>query len=421
MPGVVCVLTRDEVRADPDMEEVYGFVYRDVPLVAMDKVRHQGDIVAVVVADDVDTAEAAAELVDVEYEDLPAVMSVPQALAEGASQVHEEFFPIAPELRPIEGTNVCHHATIGCGDVEQGFAESDFVYEDEFTAPSVQHCALDLHAVISQVEDGKITVWTNCQSPFPLSRELERIFKMPARVIIPYVGGGFGSKSRDRIECVITAAAKLAGRPVRYVLTQEETFMTFIRPAYRNRMRTGVKRDGTIVARHNEFWVDVGGYAISGARSANNTLKVATGPVPHPERPGGLLRRLHEQATVLSLQGAADDATHDVVRGAVRPNRARSRHRPAGDTPQEPGARRRHPHHGRLPPFRALARVHGAGNRGHWLGRATARRTRPARRCAAGASPAPSSTRSLRRGRCPRTVLRSRSARTASSKCASAP
>ena len=282
LPGVVCVLTRDEIRADPDTEELYGFVYRDVPLVAMDKVRHQGDIVAVVVAETLAVAEAAVELVDVDYEELPAVMSVDEALAEGAARVHEEFFPIAPELRPIEGTNVCHNATIGCGDVEQGFADADFVYVDEFRAPPVQHCALDLHAVIAQVEDGRITVWTNCQSPFPLGRELERIFKMPARVIVPYVGGGFGSKSRDRIECVITAAAKLAGRPVRYVFTQEETFQTYLRPAYRNVMKTGVMRDGTIVARHNRFYVDVGAYAISGARSANNTLKVATGPYRLP-------------------------------------------------------------------------------------------------------------------------------------------
>ena len=285
LPGVVCVLTRDEVRADPDMEEIYGFVYRDAPLVAMDKARHQGDVIAVVVAEDAATAEEAAELVDVDYEELPAAMSVREALADGAPRVHERFFPIAPELRPVEGTNICHRATIGCGDVERGLAEADFVYEDEFFAPPVQHCALDLHAVIAQVEDGQITVWTNCQSPFPLGRELERIFKMPARVIVPYVGGGFGSKSRDRLECVITAAAKLAKRPVRCVLSQEETFMTFIRPAYANRLQTGVKRDGTITARRNTFYVDVGGYAISGARSANNTLKVATGPyrVPNAE------------------------------------------------------------------------------------------------------------------------------------------
>ncbi len=282
LPGVICVLTRDEVRADPDTEELYGFVYRDAPLVAMDKARHHGDIVAVVVAEDIATAEAGVELVDVEYDELPAVMDVNAALAEGAPRVHEEFFPIAPELRPVEGTNICHRATLARGDLAQGWAEADLIYEDEFSAPSVQHCALDLHAVISQVDDGRITVWTNCQSPFPLGRELERIFKMPARVIVPYVGGGFGSKSRDRIECVITAAAKLAGRPVRYVLTQEETFLSYLRPAYANRMRTGVKRDGTIVARHNTFYVDVGAYAISGARSANNTLKVATGPYKAP-------------------------------------------------------------------------------------------------------------------------------------------
>ena len=280
-PGVVCVLTRDEVRA-AGIEPVYGFVYRDAPLVALDKVRYQGDIVAVVVAEDAAAAEAAAELIEVDYEELPAVMDVEAALADGAPLVHESFSPIAPELRPIEGTNVCHRAHIARGDVEAGFREAYRVYEDTFTAPPVQHCALDLHACIASIEDGAITVWTNCQSPFPLQRELQRIFKMDARVIVPYVGGGFGSKSRDRLECVVTAAAQLAGRPVRLVLTQEETFQTFIRPAYRGTIKTGVKADGTIVARHVRFTVDVGAYAISGARTANNTLKVATGPYRIP-------------------------------------------------------------------------------------------------------------------------------------------
>ena len=282
MPGVVCVLTRDELLADTDIEPVYGFVYRDAPIVALDKVRHHGDIVAVVVAEDADTAAAAVELVDVEYEELPAVMTTAAALADGAARVHDEFFPIAPELRPEPGTNVCHHGTLAMGDVERGFAESDFVYEDTYSSPSVQHCALDLHACIAQVDADSITVWTNCQSPFPLQRELERIFHRPARVIVPYVGGGFGSKSRDRMEVVVAAAAKLAGRPVRLVLTQEETFQTFIRPAYSGWIKTGVKRDGTIVARQLRFDVDVGAYAISGARSANNTIKVATGPYRVP-------------------------------------------------------------------------------------------------------------------------------------------
>jgi len=282
LPGVVCVMTRDEILGDPDIEPVYGFVYRDAPLVALDKVRYQGDIVAVVVAEDVDIAEAAVELVDVDYEELPAVMDTEAAMAEGASRVHEEFFPIAPELQPEAGTNIAHHATLTKGDIEQGFADSDFVYEDVFSSPPVQHCALDLHAVIAHYEESGITVWTNCQSPYPLQREIQRMLGKPARVIVPYVGGGFGSKSRDRMEVVIAAASKFAKRPVRLVFTQEETFQTFIRPAYTCWIKTGVKKDGTIVARHHVFVVDVGGYAISGARSANNTIKVATGPYRIP-------------------------------------------------------------------------------------------------------------------------------------------
>jgi len=282
LPGVVCVFTRDELAADPDIQPIYGFVYRDAPVVATDKVRHEGDIVAIVVAETEAIAEQAVELVDVEYDELPSVMDVEAALADNAPHVHEEFFPIAPELNPVPGTNICHQAQIKKGDIDAGFAEADFIYEDSYSAPPVQHAALDRHAMISHVESNAITVWTNCQSPFPLQRELQRIFGMPARVIVPYVGGGFGSKSRDRIEVVITAAAKLARRPVRYVMTQEETFQTFIRPAYSAWIKTGVKRDGTIVARHHVFTVDVGAYAISGARSANNTLKVATGPYKIP-------------------------------------------------------------------------------------------------------------------------------------------
>ena len=283
LPGVVCVLTRDEVLADPEMETHYGYVYRDVPLVALDKVRHQGDIVAVVVAEDASTADEALELVDVEYAELPAVMSTSEALAAGAALVHEVMLPVAPELRPREGTNICHELSLRRGDVEQGFREADEVFEDTYSVPPVQHCALELHGCICSYEESQITVWTNCQSPFPLQGELERIFKRPARVIVPHVGGGFGSKSRDRLEAVATAASKLARRPVRLILSQEETFQTYVRPALTCWIKTGVKRDGTIVARHYRFVTDVGAYSISGARSANNTLKVATGPyrIPH--------------------------------------------------------------------------------------------------------------------------------------------
>ena len=282
-PGVVCVLTRDEIQDDPSIDPYYGYVFRDAPLVALDKVRHQGDLVAVVVAEEEVTAEEALELIEVEYEELPAVLDIKEAMTPEAPLVHEEMRPIAQGMQPVEGTNICHYATLQQGDVELGFRESDYIFEDSYTVPPVQHCALELHCCIAQVTDSQITVWTNCQSPFPLQTELERIFKRPARIIVPYVGGGFGSKSRDRLEAVAVAAAKLAGRPVKLTLTQEETFQTFNRPALTCHLKTGVKRDGAIVARQYRFVTDSGAYAISGPRNANNTIKVATGPykIPH--------------------------------------------------------------------------------------------------------------------------------------------
>jgi carbon-monoxide dehydrogenase large subunit len=283
LDGVICVLTREELLADPRVETMYGYVFRDSPLVALDRVRYQGDIVAVVVAEDLQAAEEALELIDVEYEELPYVLDAEQAMEPGAPLVHDEMLPIAPELHPVDGTNICHRTTLETGDMEKGFAEADSIFEDIYEAPPVQHCALELHAVIADVRDDDMTVWTNCQAPFPLKTELERIFKRPARVIVSYVGGGFGSKSRDRIEAVVAAASNLARRPVRLVLTQEETFLGgYIRPAFKCWIKTGVKRDGTIVARQYRFITDVGGYAITGARSANNTVKVATGPYRIP-------------------------------------------------------------------------------------------------------------------------------------------
>ena len=283
LDGVVCVLTRDELLADPTVESMYGYVFRDAPLVALDRVRHQGDIVAVIVAEDLQTAEQAMELVDVEYDELPYVLDAEQAMEPEAPLVHDVMLPIAIDLHPVDGTNICHQSTLETGDIERGFAEADHIFEDEYEAPPVQHAALELHAVIADVGDDAMTVWTNCQAPFPLRTELERIFKRPARVIVTYVGGGFGSKSRDRIEAVVAAAANLAKRPVRLVLTQEETFQGgYMRPAVKSWIKTGVKNDGTIVARHYRFITDVGGYAITGARSANNTVKVATGPYRIP-------------------------------------------------------------------------------------------------------------------------------------------
>ena len=161
---------------------------------------------------------------------------------------------------------------------------------------------------------------------------------------------------------------------MRYIFTQEETFMTFIRPAYKNRMRTGVKKDGTIVARHNEFWVDVGGYAISGARSANNTLKVATGPYRIPNArvdcyavytnkpPSSPYRGLPTTQHTMSYEAQFDRIARDL--GIDRLEIRRRNLVRDGDI-HITGDYLRSAHSHEMP---------GAGDRGHRLGRAAARR-----------------------------------------------
>ena len=197
-------------------------------------------------------------------------------------------------MQPVEGTNICHYATLQQGDVELGFRESDYIFEDSYTVPPVQHCALELHCCIAQVTDSQITVWTNCQSPFPLQTELERIFKRPARIIVPYVGGGFGSKSRDRLEAVAVAAAKLAGRPVKLTLTQEETFQTFNRPALTCHLKTGVKRDGAIVARQYRFVHRLGRLRHQRAPQRQQHNKGGHGPLQDSPRASGVLYGVHQ-------------------------------------------------------------------------------------------------------------------------------
>ncbi|HEU4341378.1 MAG TPA: xanthine dehydrogenase subunit D, partial [Candidatus Binatia bacterium] len=145
VPGVVAVITRDDILHDQGIEPYYGPVFKDQTIVAVDKVRHVGDPVAAVAALNQDAAEEALRLIDIEYEELPAVVDVHKALKPGAPLVHESIklpasgFADLAELKPVEGTNVCTHFKLNRGDVQKGFAESDHIFEDTFTLPATQH------------------------------------------------------------------------------------------------------------------------------------------------------------------------------------------------------------------------------------------------------------------------------------------
>jgi CO/xanthine dehydrogenase Mo-binding subunit len=293
IPGVVAVLTRDDILHDQGIEPYYGPVFKDQTIVATEKVRHMGDPVAAVAALTADAAEAAIASIEVDYEQLPAVLDVQEALKPDAMLVHdsvklpESGFADLAELKPVEGTNLCTHFKLNRGNIEKGFAEADQIFEDTFTLPATQHSFLETHACIAAVEPGRrITVWATTQNPFVVRTQLANIFKVPVskvRVIVPYLGGGYGGKVYPKVEPITVALAQKAGRPVRVVLSREEVFYTITKHAAVIRMKTGVKNDGTLVARECEIHLDTGAYAEIGPRVAKKSGYTAAGPykIPH--------------------------------------------------------------------------------------------------------------------------------------------
>ena len=290
--GVMAVLTRDDILHDEGIEPFYGPVFKDQTIVATEKVRHVGDPVAAVAALTVDAAEEALALIEVDYEELPAVLDVREALSAKATLVHDSVklpssgFADLAEIKPVEGTNICTHFKLNRGDIEKGFAEADRIFEDTFTLPATQHSFLETHACIAAIEPGgRITVWATTQNPFVVRTQLANIFKVPVakvRVIVPYLGGGYGGKVYPKVEPITVALAQKAGRPVRVVLTREEVFYTITKHAAVIRMKTGVKNDGTLVARECEIHLDTGAYAEIGPRVAKKSGYTAAGPYRIP-------------------------------------------------------------------------------------------------------------------------------------------
>ena len=292
VPGVMAVLTRDDILHDEGIEPYYGPVFKDQTIVAVDKVRHVGDPVAAVAALTADAAEQALALIEVDYEELPTVLDVHEALSPTATLIHDSVklpssgFADLAEIKPVEGTNICTHFKLNRGDIEKGFAEADQVFEDTFTLPATQHSFLETHACIASVEPGgRITVWATTQNPFVVRTQLANIFKVPVskvRVIVPYLGGGYGGKVYPKVEPITVALAQKARRPVRVVLSREEVFYTITKHAAVIRMKTGVKNDGTLVARECEIHLDTGAYAEIGPRVAKKSGYTAAGPYRIP-------------------------------------------------------------------------------------------------------------------------------------------
>jgi CO/xanthine dehydrogenase Mo-binding subunit len=287
-PGVYAVITREDQR----QLAMFGATYKDQTVVAVDKVRYVGDPVAAVAAVDEQTAEQALDLIEVEYQALPAVTSLDEALAPGAALVHEsalsggEMMGCHYEV-PAEffGTNLCYRFSYAHGDVTEGFLESDYVFEHTFTFPRVQHFSMEAHATVALVEAGRINLWTATQEPFTLREHLADIFRVPlskVRIIVPYVGGAYGGKLSVKTEPLAAALSWKSKRPVRLAHSIEESFKTVTRHPARFRIKTGVMRDGRLVARECLIHMETGAYADAGPRVTQKAGYRCLGPYRIP-------------------------------------------------------------------------------------------------------------------------------------------
>ncbi len=232
----------------------------DEEILARSKVRYIGEPVAAVAAVDEDTAEEALDLIEVEYEPLPGVFEPLEAIKEGAPQLHEHA---------ERNINVTRH--IEWGDVDEGFKEADHIREDWFRCSSQHHVCMETHnAVASFSPDKKLTVWTSTQSHYYIQVLLSWMLGLrenDIRVISRYTGGGFGSKFElDSAQFCSSLLSMKLFRPVKITLTREEEFMaTKRRTPMFYYLRTGVKKDGTFVAKEGRVFTEGGAYTSMGA------------------------------------------------------------------------------------------------------------------------------------------------------------
>lgn len=285
-PGVKAVVT------GKDLSHVLGGeAIMDYPFLAVGKVRYVGEPVAAVAAISEEIAEEALDLIDISYEELPPVFDPLKSMEEKAPLIHDKIssYKHIPVIKPIDNSNICHHVQFVNGDIEKGFKKSDHIFEDTFTTQRVHHGAIETHVAIAQYDPtGKITVWVNNDGPHRLRKDLSKAMGLSLRQIriinAPYIGGGFGGKGGLKEETIcIALAQKTQCRPVKISFNREEEFTsTITRHSSVVKMKTGVSKDGKILAREVKVVYDTGAYAEKGPTVTNQASVAAAGPYKIP-------------------------------------------------------------------------------------------------------------------------------------------
>jgi CO/xanthine dehydrogenase Mo-binding subunit len=287
-PGVHCVVTGFDLDG---INPYYGHAVKDHPLLAIEKVRYAGEAVAAVVAVDERTAFEALELIEVKYEELKAIFTPQEAAAKDAPLLHQRQFE-AGALRGFEGevtagkgSNICQSHKIQWGDVDKAFKEAAAVIDGDYYFPMTYAYAMEAYVAIADVNDQEVTIYSSAQHPFMVRHDLKSVFNLPVssvRLIVPFVGGGYGSKSYTKIEPLVAACSWKAKRPVKLQLTVEEAMLTTRSDDAFTWMRTAVDANGKIIARQAKITMNTGAYAENSPLVVEKSTNRCVGPYAIP-------------------------------------------------------------------------------------------------------------------------------------------
>jgi CO/xanthine dehydrogenase Mo-binding subunit len=284
LPGVHRVVTGADIQKLIP-EPYYGPAFHDQPILALDKVRHVGEPVAVVLSSDPHIAEQGVQLISAEYEEMPAVYDEIEAMRPDIL-VHDVLRPAGTfadlkHLKGRGGTNVALDYHLRRGDVDKAMAGAAHVFEHTFKTQQCLHLAFEPFVSMAEPGDNRLTIYTANQSPSFVRIEIARLFGWPenrVRVRVPYLGGGFGGKLYIKLEALVASLAMMTRRPVKIALTMEEQFYQITKHPTTFRIKSGVDKDGRLTARTCEVFWNGGAYADIGPRVAQKSGFTAAGP-----------------------------------------------------------------------------------------------------------------------------------------------
>jgi CO/xanthine dehydrogenase Mo-binding subunit len=284
LPGVLHVVTVDDVMKVLK-SPYYGPAFHDQPILAHEKVRFVGEPVAAVIAPDPHIAEQAVQLITAEYEELPAVFNEVEALTSDVF-VHEVLKPAGTfadlkHLKNAKNTNLALDYQLRRGNFEKAYAAAEHKFEHEFRTQKVLHLSFEPFACIADYKDTHVTLYDSSQGPSFVRTEIARLLGWPenkVRVKVPYLGSGYGSKLYIKLEALALALSMIARKPVKVAHTFEEMFYQITRHPSTFRIKSGVDKDGKIVARKCEVYWNGGAYADIGPRVTQKSGLTASGP-----------------------------------------------------------------------------------------------------------------------------------------------